>query len=567
MYKEELSPAIDYHNNTQVIMTGLFQHAPLDHTKSSIRLLRILPDLSATGLIQCEIWHDESSAEYTCLSYTWGPDYPQKFILLNGKPHSCRENLGNFLGVARKKYSGAASSFWKKLSGFPQRKKHCHDVPAFRIDAICINQSSVTERNHQVSRMGEIYSNASAVLVWLGHDQNIERLFKYVTSLDICNLPPYTWWKPKHEFRFEPWYAFRANNYWTQAWITQEILLARSVRFLVSKSEIGTAECLFFQQIGLQKTANQFEYWNYPRNDHDAQEQRFATYVNATARTHQPRETKIHSRGTSLSVLQELYGRKCSHPRDQVYSLLSIVEDGHSITVDYGNSDEEFFVSYFSSLKSPLRCICSLFFLTSTFSYWSPVPIAFDINVGYKLPRTISIPSSLVVCMDVWRSELSTLEKLMNPYQVHCQHCSESMWLSRENLDWKHLFCLNHICDSYMTSFWHLLAWRHEDGTLRIRILKWSSDQPRPDFTSAQGVRFHKSGKSSFTLYLPLRVLFLLLEHDGLPKRVCRSESSDTHNDDPQIKLNIEANTGVDEIDFPISSGSYTMNFHGQFTR
>ncbi len=38
------------------------------------------------------------------------------------------------------------------------------------IDAICINQNDVLEKNHQVAMMGEVYSGAAEVLVWLGED-------------------------------------------------------------------------------------------------------------------------------------------------------------------------------------------------------------------------------------------------------------------------------------------------------------------------------------------------------------------------------------------------------------
>jgi hypothetical protein len=36
-------------------------------------------------------------------------------------------------------------------------------------DALCINQDHILERNHQVSIMAEIYSNASIVCIWLSH--------------------------------------------------------------------------------------------------------------------------------------------------------------------------------------------------------------------------------------------------------------------------------------------------------------------------------------------------------------------------------------------------------------
>jgi hypothetical protein len=55
--------------------------------------------------------------------------------------------------------------------------KNCSDaISAFRkhesvdyiwIDAVCINQVDLQERNSQVSMMGEIYAGAFAVRVWL----------------------------------------------------------------------------------------------------------------------------------------------------------------------------------------------------------------------------------------------------------------------------------------------------------------------------------------------------------------------------------------------------------------
>jgi hypothetical protein len=39
----------------------------------------------------------------------------------------------------------------------------------FSIDAICIDQQNVKERNHQVQQMSAIYSTATEVIAWLGH--------------------------------------------------------------------------------------------------------------------------------------------------------------------------------------------------------------------------------------------------------------------------------------------------------------------------------------------------------------------------------------------------------------
>ena len=39
------------------------------------------------------------------------------------------------------------------------------------VDAICIDQSSVTERAAEVTLMGQIYEKADAVIVWLGYPE------------------------------------------------------------------------------------------------------------------------------------------------------------------------------------------------------------------------------------------------------------------------------------------------------------------------------------------------------------------------------------------------------------
>ena len=40
----------------------------------------------------------------------------------------------------------------------------------FWIDAVCIDQICTSERNHQVSVMGRIYSQAREGVAWLGHE-------------------------------------------------------------------------------------------------------------------------------------------------------------------------------------------------------------------------------------------------------------------------------------------------------------------------------------------------------------------------------------------------------------
>jgi hypothetical protein len=106
----------------------MFRHTPLDQGKTSIRLVRVLPWLSDTLLIRCEVIHavippsykyngignllrpasatDIECPPYLCLSYTWGDPLDNGCtIKLNGKVFKVRENLWTFLHTAREKFN------------------------------------------------------------------------------------------------------------------------------------------------------------------------------------------------------------------------------------------------------------------------------------------------------------------------------------------------------------------------------------------------------------------------------------------------------------------------------
>jgi hypothetical protein len=140
-----------------------FEHKPLDQTQGAFWLLKIRPGLSRDGLIECELWQDVTNTTCTCLSYVWGPDGDYQDILVNGKMFKCRRNLWDFLSIARRKYAANHEAYW--------------------IDAICIDQKSIPERNLLVAQMGDIYSSATTVLVWLGCDEGVAQFLCVLAQL------------------------------------------------------------------------------------------------------------------------------------------------------------------------------------------------------------------------------------------------------------------------------------------------------------------------------------------------------------------------------------------------
>ncbi|RFU28597.1 hypothetical protein B7463_g7735, partial [Scytalidium lignicola] len=115
---------------------------------SCIRLLRILPGKDG-DIVQCQcspFSFQGPRPEYTAISYTWGVVRYTELIVLNGKQHLTTKNAREVLEYMR-----------------------CGDCQiTIWIDAICINQDSIPERDSQVRLMGSIYSHAQQTMIWLG---------------------------------------------------------------------------------------------------------------------------------------------------------------------------------------------------------------------------------------------------------------------------------------------------------------------------------------------------------------------------------------------------------------
>ena len=89
----------------------------------------------------------------TALSYAWGKDETDSRV--EAAPTGVDELLAT-LSVRRNLESAL---------------RHLRQPNASRvlwIDAICIDQTNLAERNHEVNRMGKIYTLARRVVVWLG---------------------------------------------------------------------------------------------------------------------------------------------------------------------------------------------------------------------------------------------------------------------------------------------------------------------------------------------------------------------------------------------------------------
>ncbi|SMY23377.1 unnamed protein product [Zymoseptoria tritici ST99CH_1A5] len=136
-----------------------FQHAPL-RSSDELRLVTIEQDL-VDGLISCHLSRESIKSEYAAISYAWGEDDRVRMIYLDGKPFVVRFNCEMLLRALRSQ--DLRYQFW--------------------IDALCIDQTNVLERNGHAMQMQEIYHGAQTTLVYLGeHDSDSANILQSRTA-------------------------------------------------------------------------------------------------------------------------------------------------------------------------------------------------------------------------------------------------------------------------------------------------------------------------------------------------------------------------------------------------
>ncbi|KAH7082685.1 heterokaryon incompatibility protein-domain-containing protein [Paraphoma chrysanthemicola] len=282
-----------------------FQHSPLNHDVPSIRLVRILEATSRGERIKCQIRHTSIEDKYTCLSYVWGKQDAEEPIEINEGSFSIRRNLWDFLQTARLKPGICRQWLY--------------------IDALCIDQTNTIEQNHQVQQMGQVYSNASRVISWLGQSKTIEDFFSGILS------------ETDGVFDKPGAYDFHEDEYWTRAWITQEFALAHRIVLLAGHTEIDRKRLPSSQRVWRWATRNFVTLFVTAQNDIHG-----------------------HFKGRSIFfLLQRFRNKQCQHPRDRIFALLALSYEQSALRVDYGCSHPALAKHILRSCQGSF-CLCAV---------------------------------------------------------------------------------------------------------------------------------------------------------------------------------------------------------------
>jgi hypothetical protein len=135
-------------------MSTPYVYHPLPPASQCIRVLDIIsasaPDVHSDAVHiegRLRVIDLTEQPAFTALSYVWGAYAPTPDqILCDGARVAVTSNCHSALRHLR-----------RKLGHF-----------TIWVDAICINQEDITEKEQQIPLMGDVYSKADSVFIWLG---------------------------------------------------------------------------------------------------------------------------------------------------------------------------------------------------------------------------------------------------------------------------------------------------------------------------------------------------------------------------------------------------------------
>lgn len=362
-------------------LTNTYKYGILLETE--FRILELFPG-EPDDEIHCKLrnepMHTDNGKEihihYEAVSYTWGAPTPKRQIVCSGKAIYIRMNLFQALKHIRRK--DRIRRIW--------------------VDAICINQFDIPERNQHVQRMDSVFAGADRVLVWLGEESSEEGDGVLdVLPVWLALYPPHIdwyaakieWYTSSSTFSFSSkglskeaveWLSYQqthlmhllhifARQWWTRKWVIQEVVQAKEALIICGQEEISWAAISSYFNADQYK----FSLWHdslariYDKHPDKA----FVNHANdGIFHSRQLARIAANFHGPDAlglwNVMYETNDFKCTEPRDNLFSLLAIAADVRSsakidlLQVDYSDSIRKISINYcrWLLMHDPYALIC-----------------------------------------------------------------------------------------------------------------------------------------------------------------------------------------------------------------
>ena len=279
----------------------------------------------------------QEKPQYEALSYVWGTPEDPKEVLLNGVAHPVTRNLYNALKALR----------------HPQRTR------TLWVDAVCINQDDLQERNAQVSMMDKVYLQAALVVVFW-QKTNMSKSMQTVKSFAGDHTRHYT--NPPQalldfHLGWDAWF-FRA-------WTFQEAVLAKDVVFHAGDNFLTIQDledyCKSIKRHFLLDGACCVAVARGFQRNREEPNNPFGATMGVLFGLMDARDNfRQKGRQPLLDVLNYIVGRSATDPRDRVYAFAGLAHDIPPDFVRYDIPLTECLVHITSRLIEHTRSLKSL---------------------------------------------------------------------------------------------------------------------------------------------------------------------------------------------------------------
>ncbi|CBX96676.1 hypothetical protein LEMA_P109410.1 [Plenodomus lingam JN3] len=306
-----------------------YHYAPLPTDIPTIRILEVQPSSGQPGEFVCRLRHVSllEGPEYTALSYSWGAvNGTVPVVFLDGQGQRAEllitETLHSFF---RQIITDSAESITRL---------------ALWVDAVCINQSDLEEKNSQVAMMHKIYHQAQKVAVWLGDGsketetamdiiprlaavEEQANLLKQDANLTVGGRQPLSVRLGLPRDGADEYMALVAllrNPWFARVWIIQEVAMATHV----------IVKC-GFRSASWDDFVSAFHVLN-SLNMIMPDPAQYVQLVTRTLGIIDARASKLsgHERDT-LGTLLRCRSSLATNPRDKVYGLLGLTTDAQAL--------------------------------------------------------------------------------------------------------------------------------------------------------------------------------------------------------------------------------------------
>ncbi|KAF1961212.1 HET-domain-containing protein [Byssothecium circinans] len=293
---------------------------------------------------------------YEALSYAWGVEDANQVVYLTSES---LEGSGTF-SLRRNLYSAL------------QHLREAESPRVVWVDAICINQDDLEERNIEVKKMGQIYTLAFRVVVWLGPDQTdlsgkralsvLESLGKHIeytqsyavfpSPTSLLNLWDLQQELPHNDNDYLSVSNILQRSWWDRLWIWQEIFLGNHETVI----QCGSRSALWYfvrRDILLLNDRRQ-------RGDVEITDKLPRSLLSTRAGLCKP-----STQSRLLDILEGTQNAQYSREHDRIFALFGIMDPGFTALVkaDYTLPITDLFVSmclsyfnYYGNLSLLVHC-------------------------------------------------------------------------------------------------------------------------------------------------------------------------------------------------------------------